>query len=611
MERNLIAKEIDNLAWSRQYDSPEPVLPVFTPEQKEELVKQIKAICNEELETWKGKKETSKGMLDHVRRYWKKGAGLTKAEIDRRFKERIAAINKGLASIPHAWSAAFVSYVMKKNYPKFRASQSHSKYISWAKSNRTTQAHPFQAFPINEVAIEPGDIICQARSIKKWATYENVDELPLTHGDIVVRIENGYAVAVGGNINLNVQEVRYELDSANQLVQKKDRKWNKPLFFAVIKIVPFSPVGAGGMTSSGSFLKNRELEISGLVNIPFAVSENRRHGIILGWENHLHAISKYVFMKPLVTDQTQFVREVVAWQKRQGLEVNGIINENVWERMKAWIPKATPEEVVSRWTGSFISKLNPVQKKNLVLILNALQKSDIRNRFALAGILAVTSKETDFGAVEETSYRNTPPQRIRRIFRKKIDAKIKSGEYTAEEITDDFLTDLAQDNERFFNFMYGAEGNKYRGKGFNQLTGIDVYKAVGLIIGIDLVNHPEEVLKPAVAAKAVPAYFKHMLGILAVKKKLPGFYNALTLQKFVSLKDAVLACYHANAGVGHNYDDLWPFSKAVKDKSTIDQLVAFFPKTRDNVPRNSGMRKSLERAEEMLQLVNALDTPVN
>lgn len=611
MERNLIAKEIDNLAWSRQYDSPEPVLPVFTREQKEELVKQIVAACNEELKIWKGKKETDEGMLAHVRRYWKKGPGMTKAAIDELLKVRTAAINKGLASIPSPWSAAFVTFVMKKAYPDFKAAQSHSKYISWAKTNRTTQAHPFQAFPVNEVAVEPGDIICQARSIKKWATYENVGELPHTHGDIVIRIENGYAVAVGGNINMNVQEVRYELDSANQLVQKKDRKWNKPLFFAVIKIVPFSPVGAGGITSSGSFLKNRELEISGLVNIPVAVSENRRHGIILGWENHLHAISKYVFMKPLVTNETQFVREVADWQKAKGLAVNGIIDENLWELMKGWIPKATPGEVVSRWTGSFISKLKPDQKNNLVLIMNALQKSKIRNRFALAGILAVTSKETDFGAVEETSYRNTPPQRIREIFRGKIDAKIKSGEYTAEEITDVFLTDLAQDNERFFNFMYGVDGNKYRGKGFNQLTGKDVYKAVGLKIGVDLVNHPEEVLKPAIAAKAVPAYFKHMLGILTTKNKLPGFYNALTLENFVTLKDAVLACYHANAGVGYVYGDLWPFPKDVKDKSTIGQLAAFFPKTRDNVKRNSGMRKSLERAEEMLQLIYALDKPVN
>jgi|LauGreDrversion4_2_1035121.scaffolds.fasta_scaffold43876_5 putative chitinase len=56
--------------------------------------------------------------------------------------------------------------------------------------------------------------------------------------------------------------------------------------------------------------------------------------------------------------------------------------------------------------------------------------------------------------------------------------------------------------EAIANAAYGGilgnamnEGYKYRGRGFVQITGKDNYKRVGEIIGVDLVNNPDLILK--------------------------------------------------------------------------------------------------------------------
>jgi putative chitinase len=72
--------------------------------------------------------------------------------------------------------------------------------------------------------------------------------------------------------------------------------------------------------------------------------------------------------------------------------------------------------------------------------------------------------------------------------------------------------------ENIFNSVYAnrngngdyasGDGNRYRGRGYIQLTGKDNYRKIGEAIGEDLVGNPDLVLDPAIARKASIAWWK-------------------------------------------------------------------------------------------------------
>jgi predicted chitinase len=53
-----------------------------------------------------------------------------------------------------------------------------------------------------------------------------------------------------------------------------------------------------------------------------------------------------------------------------------------------------------------------------------------------------------------------------------------------------------------------GDGYKYRGRGFIQITGKDMYNRVGKMIGEDLVGNPDLANEPKIAAKIIPAFFQ-------------------------------------------------------------------------------------------------------
>jgi hypothetical protein len=75
---------------------------------------------------------------------------------------------------------------------------------------------------------------------------------------------------------------------------------------------------------------------------------------------------------------------------------------------------------------------------------------------------------------------------------------------------------VAAGPEAYFNKVYDGrmgntvpgDGYKYRGRGFIQITGKDMYQRVGKMIGEDLVSNPDLANQPEIAAKIVPAFFK-------------------------------------------------------------------------------------------------------
>jgi putative chitinase len=74
-----------------------------------------------------------------------------------------------------------------------------------------------------------------------------------------------------------------------------------------------------------------------------------------------------------------------------------------------------------------------------------------------------------------------------------------------------------------------GDGYKYRGRGFIQITGKDMYKQVGNKIGVDLVSNPDLANDPAIAAKIVPAFFQLKLG----KRKPEDLENIDAVNKMV------------------------------------------------------------------------------
>jgi predicted chitinase len=146
--------------------------------------------------------------------------------------------------------------------------------------------------------------------------------------------------------------------------------------------------------------------------------------------------------------------------------------------------------------------------KNADLFINELEKAGIKDPITQLGILGVAAKESSFKMKPEISYRNTPNKRIRKIFGNRV-----------ANMSDSEISNLKQDDRRFFDAMYGnksgmklgntndGDGYRYVGRGFNGLTGRANYRKYGNLTGYDLENNPELLRKPDVAAKVAIAFF--------------------------------------------------------------------------------------------------------
>lgn len=123
-----------------------------------------------------------------------------------------------------------------------------------------------------------------------------------------------------------------------------------------------------------------------------------------------------------------------------------------------------------------------------------------------AGLAAIIGGESHFLPKFETGYSHTSNDRIREIFRSRTIG-----------VSDSELDEIKKTDRSWFNFVYGGrygnkpgtdDGFKYRGGGLNQLTFHDNYDLYGGKVGVDLVNHPELVNTPRVAAAVAVEYMK-------------------------------------------------------------------------------------------------------
>ena len=181
----------------------------------------IVEVVNREWQRWqKGRtKESDPQIRKVLEDYWRSGAGW--------LPDDPAWWSK------YPWSAAFVSWVMRKAGAgsDFRYSAAHADYVAAARDNRLAKnSNPFKAYRINEVAPKPGDLVCKRR--QDGVTYDNVRRGHLTHCDVVTAIEGNKLVTIGGNVSDSVKATPVKIDAQGRVTDSR--------YFAVVK------VGSGG-----------------------------------------------------------------------------------------------------------------------------------------------------------------------------------------------------------------------------------------------------------------------------------------------------------------------------------------------------------------------------
>lgn len=228
----------------------------------------------------------------------------------------------------------------------------------------------------------------------------------------------------------------------------------------------------------------------------------------------------------------------------------------------------------------YINTLGSKQKTNLGIVVESFSKWGITNDFTKAGILAIISKESSFNCNFERGYGNTSNDRIRKIFGSRV-----------RGLSDHDLTVIKKDDVKFFNLIYGGrygnkpnEGFKFRGAGFNQITFQGNYKAAMKRTGVNLIDHPELIENPDVAADACITYFLDRFKA-GFGSKHKAHYDSDGINGFKTLEDAVLAVYHANAGFG-------------KAMYTIGKAES-----------TGGLKKAVSRAPEFLEYLGGSSAP--
>lgn len=168
----------------------------------------------------KGHAEGEEGYWQRVVKYWKDGVSIqninTRAQV---------------MSDTNPWSAAFISYVMKKSGAgiDFKYSPAHSTYIRDAIANGLSRISnaKFVGHRISEYQPKPGDLICAPRAeAVGQVTFENAVRFgPFkSHCDIVVDVRDLEIDVIGGNVSNSVTRNTVKTVDG-KIVAGPDRKW--------------------------------------------------------------------------------------------------------------------------------------------------------------------------------------------------------------------------------------------------------------------------------------------------------------------------------------------------------------------------------------------------
>jgi len=195
-------------------------------------------------------------------------------------------------------------------------------------------------------------------------------------------------------------------------------------------------------------------------------------------------------------------------------------------------------------------------KKNIDLVISELNKGGITNLFLISGILATIEKETGFRLRNEDSYNGTGVKRLRFVFSDRV-----------VNLNDTDLLKLTKDDYKFFEHVYGkntkigrklgnlneGDGYKYRGRGFNGLTGKGNYAEQQRITGLDLLNNPDLLNDPKNASKVLTTFYLDTIKKNEKNGKLK-ISTGIESSQIDTLKKGVKVAVLTTAGFPKNYE---------------------------------------------------------
>lgn len=129
----------------------------------------------------------------------------------------------------HAWSAAFISYIMRSAGAgeRFPYSPLHATYINAAVSG----TGGLQAYPAATYAPQVGDLVCAGRASASNIRFQDLPARSFpSHCDIVVSNGGGQIQVVGGNVDASVTMRNLPLSAAGTVA---DPRYN---WFAVVRL---------------------------------------------------------------------------------------------------------------------------------------------------------------------------------------------------------------------------------------------------------------------------------------------------------------------------------------------------------------------------------------
>ena len=240
--------------------------------------------------------------------------------------------------------------------------------------------------------------------------------------------------------------------------------------------------------------------------------------------------------------------------------------------------------------------------ENINVLLRIMKSKGITDPITQLGILSTIGKESGFIPQNEIGYGNTSNSSIRSIFGDKV-----------SKLSNDQLSKLKSSDKDFFNYVYGnkisptlgntepGDGYKYRGRGFNQITGKGNYSAYGYVSNPDELNSIEGAGEAAIKFltkgegsslnnkfKSVDDSIKHFVTINAGgNPSQRSFRNAKNIAK------------KFNFELGDKEDP--KFIDIPSDDTTIDDLGSDYQKGFDLLRKYASFSKSMNEEVDRIQ----------